>query len=116
VTLNVELEWPNGKPKVKDRPRFGGGRVYTPAATAKVEKALADQWETQGLPKFDGPIKVTLHFTNTHIFIEVDDCDDYENRSLRGDVDNYRKNVNDALNGVAWVDDKQIVCQVAEKI
>jgi crossover junction endodeoxyribonuclease RusA len=36
--------------------------------------------------------------------------------SLRGDIDNYVKSILDALNGVAWEDDKQIIELTVKKL
>lgn len=93
-------------PHAKQRPRHGkGGHTYTPAPTKKAEKALAEQWEGEPI---DGPIAVRLVLTNTTVEVEIESCDEHENRKLRGDIDNYAKTILDGLNGVAWVDDRQI--------
>lgn len=116
--LEVVLDWPNSKPKVKDRPRFvrATGRVYTPKETLDVEKALAEQWQAASLPTFDTQVAVAYEFTNDQIFIRVEDADDYVNRKLRGDLDNYEKLLNDALNKVAWEDDRLIVKLASKKL
>lgn len=43
--------------------------------------------------------------------VEVD-----EKSKLRGDLDNYTKLIADALNGVAWIDDRQVVKLTAVKL
>lgn len=50
----------------------------------------------------------------TAVIIEGVDVDGKS--KLRGDIDNYIKTVLDALNGVAWGDDNQIVKVTAVKI
>lgn len=92
-------------PKVKDRPRSGRGHTYTPKATLDAEKALADQWRKEPLV---GPLEMYVEFTDLDVYVELRRCEDYVNRKLRGDTDNYLKLIQDALNGVAYVDDKQI--------
>jgi len=92
-------------PKTKDRPRSGRGHMYTPKATIDAEQALAAQWNKRIM---DGPLEMFVEFTNHDVFVELRKCADYTNRKLTGDTDNYLKLVQDALNGVAYHDDKQI--------
>lgn len=84
------------RPKPKGRPRFGrGGRAYTPADTLKYEKLIRSVAEEVGVTPLDSneiTFAVAVYFRNkTH-----------------GDVDNYVKIAQDALNKVAYNDDKQI--------
>jgi Holliday junction resolvase RusA-like endonuclease len=47
--------------------------------------------------------------TDTYVDVSVQPCEDPANPKLRrGDIDNYCKLICDALNGVAWKDDRQI--------
>ena len=108
------------KPKVKGRPRVTKqGVAYTPKETRLAEEAVAEAFRTvtscDERPIPDGPIEVTIRFADDHFDIEVLPCDDYSNRKLRGDVDNYGKLILDSLNGLAWEDDKQIVALLLEK-
>jgi len=47
------------------------------------------------------------------IIVERVDLD--SKSKLRGDIDNYVKTILDALNGIAWVDDNQVVKVTAIK-
>lgn len=95
-----------GRPQVKQRPRMTRrGRVFTPERTLLAEAAIAEQY--QG-PQFTGPVHVEFVFHLDHTAIYIEDLVYEPIRGLRGDTDNYIKTVADALNGVAWVDDKQI--------
>ena len=47
--------------------------------------------------------------------IELDPDAPFTKSRLTGDIDNYAKSILDALNGVAYTDDKQIVCLYLEK-
>jgi len=108
MRLDIKIPW---KPHAKQRPRVANGHAYTPKATrdaearilAAVQAELATSFE-----KFDGPIAVEIGLSNDHFYLSVTECDDYKERKLRGDIDNYAKTILDSLNGVVWEDDKQI--------
>ncbi len=95
-------------PRSKGRPRvLPNGRTYTPRATVKAEKVISDAWEFAGFPKLDGPLKVAIEFDKNGMLITVQEVQ--HNSSLRADIDNLAKTVLDALNGIAYGDDKQVV-------
>lgn len=98
------------RPIVKGRPRFvkKTGHTYTPKETLEYEKEIASLYTG---PKFaEGPIWVSLTFDEYKTIIKIREMDAETTFSkLRGDVDNYAKSVLDALNGVAFADDKQIM-------
>lgn len=105
------LAW---KPKVKDRPRVTKqGVAYTPKATLLAERQLASQYDG---PTFEGPVDVAADFTDTQVFWTISDAPDFLNRRLRGDLDNYFKLLADSLNGIAYIDDRQIVSFSARKL
>lgn len=81
----------------KERPRFGkSGRVYTPPRTAECELRIGWAARQARLPKIPKGVKVALAIT----FQFADNRD--------RDGDNLLKTVMDALNGIAYDDDKQI--------
>jgi crossover junction endodeoxyribonuclease RusA len=91
-----------GNPVPKGRPRAGkGGRVYTPQATRDAESWVKLHAKRAGLPCLGGPVKLSLSF--------------YRANAVPCDVDNLAKLASDALNGLAFEDDKQIVWLVAVK-
>ena len=79
----------------KGRPRLGrNGNTYTPKRTAVYEHSIGWAWrEAQGV-KATGPVRVSIIVR--------------EKGGHPGDLDNYVKVVLDALNGLAWEDDKQV--------
>jgi Holliday junction resolvase RusA-like endonuclease len=94
-----------GEPVAKSRPkveiRYKNGRpyphVYTPDTTAQAEIDLGWAFKNAntGWEPLTGPIRIKMLFVT--------------NLAKGGDWDNYAKTVCDALNGIAWLDDSQIL-------
>lgn len=102
ITFNIE-------PTPKGRPRLGRyGNTYTPAKTKAAEEAI--QWAWHGKP-MEGPLRVSLRF----YFKRPKNCL-ATFKPTRPDIDNLVKLVCDALNGLAWKDDGQIVLLEAYKL
>ena len=106
----------NERPKAKARPRATKTRhVYTPKTTAEAEKRIAAAWEEADGPMFEGPLDVYLVYSPDGAVVTVNQSP-HSAKTLTGDIDNYVKLTCDALNGVAWEDDKQIVRLMAVKV
>ena len=100
------------KPRAKQRPRHTRtGVTYTPAETRLAEKQIAAAYTG---PKFEGPIEMGINFQNDGFTLTIRETEPAESK-LRGDLDNLLKLVQDALNKVAYEDDKQIVRLLAAK-
>lgn len=114
-----------GQPQGKGRPRASsrGGfvRMYTPAATLAYEQQIARLAEiARGeFPVLQTPMSLRVV---AHHPIPISWSKKKQQLALAGelvpgkpDLDNVAKAVLDALNGVIYVDDKQVVRLVAEK-
>jgi Holliday junction resolvase RusA-like endonuclease len=106
-TVRRRLVWvPRAKQRPKTTFKNGHPRTFTPRPTIEAEHALAAQWVGQPVA---GPLAVTIVMTDTYVDVAVTPCDEPLSPKLRrGDIDNYTKLICDALNGVAWLDDRQI--------
>ena len=105
------------RPYSKGRPQFNRktGNAYTPKNTREYEKLIASLYK--GPFHKEGHLSVSIVFTVEGTSITITRLDDNrETSKLTGDVDNYAKAVVDALNGVAYADDKQIVHLEIRKI
>lgn len=103
-----------GKPQGKARPRFTcQGRVYTPKQTADYEQQIRQAYISAGgqLISNTAPIIVCI----TAEFKKAK-SNKMQTPTLKPDTDNIAKIVCDALNGIAYHDDKQITSLTVDKV
>lgn len=112
------------EPVPKGRPRFTKfGKAYTPKKTHDYEKKIADYFRQnpnrfkfeKGIPivvnlVFGMPIPQSAPKSRNAAMLE-----ELIKHTKKPDLDNLQKAVLDALNGIAWEDDSQIVRITAEK-
>lgn len=108
--IDVTVPW---TPHAKGRPRFvkATGTAYTPPKTREAENAIRAaflQAVGDNFTPFDSPICIEVELGDSEFRLVIRECEPHTNRKLRGDIDNYMKTIGDALNKVAWVDDRQI--------
>ena len=105
-----------GPPVGKARPRVAGGHAYTPSATREYEAKVKAAWRASGHTGFgpDMPLRATI--TAYHPIPASASRRDQGNMAAniilpmkKPDADNIAKIVLDALNGLAYGDDKQVV-------
>ena len=106
ITFFVE-----GKPQGKGRPRFSKNVVYTPQKTIEYEHRIADAYH--------GECAVGSLFVDIKAFFAIPKSYTKEQKNAirkgnlsptkKPDADNIGKVVLDALNGIAYEDDKQVV-------
>lgn len=100
-----------GHPIAKARPRFSGKHVYTPKRTLTAQASIAEAYDG---PFFEGPVSVSCVFSKDRTVITITELEE-DPSVLRGDTTNYLKTVEDALNGVAYEDDRQVQRVVGKK-
>jgi len=109
----IKLTFPIS-PVAKERPRtsFYSGSVYTPVKTCIFEnhvKKLARLQFKNSLITFAMSVKIVFR-------LERPKSVKREYPSVRPDIDNYIKSILDALQGIVFKDDGQIIKLYAEKI
>jgi Holliday junction resolvase RusA-like endonuclease len=92
-------------PVPKGRPRFSRGKVYTPPKTKEFEKLVRKMASEQYR---NGPLRDAVSMTVVFI-IKKPKSVKREYPTVKSDLDNYIKSLCDALNGIAFVDDSQII-------
>ena len=109
-----------GDPVAKARPRAamvaGRARLYTPAKTEKYEArvALFAQQAMAGRPVMAGPValSVTALFPIPPSWTKKRQAAaraGTEHHTKKPDLDNVLKAIKDGMNGIAWLDDSQVV-------
>lgn len=119
--------WVPGKPRGKARPRFNpaapGARPYTPADTVAYETLVATRYRAERCG-FDirqphaAFVDIVAYYPIPKSFTQEERALAISGRLLplvKPDVDNVTKIVLDALNGLAWSDDKRVAGQNTQK-
>lgn len=112
MTITFAVE---GKPQGKGRPRFTkSGRTYTPKQTTEYEALIRRMYQLSGGIKFEGAVRlsIVMMYSVPKRLPKAEKqmmlCDKIF-PTKKPDGDNIEKAVADALNGVAYEDDSQIV-------
>lgn len=114
----------DGKPQGKQRPRFSriSKTVYTPTKTAKYEKQIAKAYTESGGKCIPAECYVSVSVSaffpvpKSYSKKKREDClERILKPDKKPDIDNILKVVLDALNDVAYEDDKQVVELIGRK-
>ena len=113
------------EPRPKERPRVtmvaGHPKIYTPHGTQNYEKEISAAWtKANGNLPFAGPVVVWImlgmKIPKSASKAKIKKMLDRQIRpTVKPDVDNCAKSILDALNGLASVDDNQIVSLFVRK-
>jgi Holliday junction resolvase RusA-like endonuclease len=103
-----------GKPMGKQRPRLGAGHTFNPQKTVNYETLVKELYVMNKLPKLEGPIKMEItalyEIPKSKSKKQQEEMrQDKVRPTVKPDMDNIIKIIADALNGIAYDDDKQIV-------
>jgi crossover junction endodeoxyribonuclease RusA len=91
----IRLEIP-GKPVPLQRARAGNGHRYLPARSKAYRELVQTSWMAAGRPSLgDMPLTISARFYGAR---------------ASADLDNLVKAILDALNTLAFTDDRQVVC------
>lgn len=110
-----------GPPCAKQRPRLGKHTTYTPTKTVNYETLVKQLYIIQNhRQQLEGQLSMTVraYFQIPKSESKKKKLDMYECRirpTKRPDWDNVGKIISDALNGLAYHDDSQIVTATVEK-
>ena len=109
-----------GKPQPKERPKVYNGHGITPTRTRNYELMLARAWAAKYPEPAEGELFVQIIFRMPTPTCWSKPKKEKAERGLirptvRPDIDNLVKIVLDGLNGVAFMDDKQVVELYATK-
>lgn len=103
-----------GKPQGKARPRFTRqGRAYTPKNTVDYEKQIRQAYISAGGQLISDTAPIIVCIT---AYFKKAKSNKMQSPTLKPDTDNIAKIVCDALNGVAYHDDKQITSLTVDKV
>ena len=100
----------SGHVQPKQRPRISNGKAFTPKETRQFEAKVKKWAQSCNMSICTYPVEVTI----TMMERTTDEEKIFHSKMglvypMRGDIDNLAKGILDALNGIAYVDDKQII-------
>jgi Holliday junction resolvase RusA-like endonuclease len=111
-----------GKIQAKQRPRFNGKFAYTPKETVNYENWVKECYLLDF--RNEKPLEIPLR-VKIIAFFEIpkstskkkrqDMLDNKTYPTIKPDTDNIAKSILDSLNGIAFLDDKQVVSLTVEK-
>ena len=109
-----------GKPQPKERPKVYNGHGITPTKTRQYEARLAEAWRAKYPTPVETPVSMNVTFYLPTPTSWSKKKKELAERGIirptsRPDVDNLVKIILDGLNGVAYLDDKQVVEVYASK-
>lgn len=112
----------DGEPVAKARPRLSRHGVYTPKKTSDYEKRIAAACRTAIRDMQLLECAIALHIrayfkpaaSTPKYKLPLMDSGDIR-PTKKPDADNVAKAICDALNGIAWIDDSQVVTLAVEK-
>jgi Holliday junction resolvase RusA-like endonuclease len=101
------------KPQPWRRPRFRGNRGFKDEASVAVSAEIRWLVQMQKPVRFDGPVSLGVVF---HLAKPKSAPKKRIYPCQRPDIDNYAKLLMDALNGICWTDDSQVVVLAVKKV
>lgn len=110
LIFNVE-----GDPVGKQRPRFARGRTYTPKKSVDYENLIASQALSAMCPSLplETPVAVYIYINHaiptSYSKKRKEACLNRLERPKKPDLDNVAKSFLDAMNGIVYKDDVQVV-------
>lgn len=111
-----------GKVQAKQRPRFNGKFAYTQRETVAYENwvktCYLEKYKGQKLLEKPLKVKITAYYDipkSTSKKKQKMMLDNEIFPTIKPDADNIAKSILDSLNGIAYLDDKQVVKLIVEK-
>jgi Holliday junction resolvase RusA-like endonuclease len=105
-----------GQPCAKQRPKHGKGFTYTPAKTVNYETLVKELYIMQNFrQQLEGALKITVKAYFQTPKTKQKAAANGLRPTTKPDWDNVGKIISDALNGLAYHDDSQIVSATVEK-
>lgn len=104
-----------GDPVGKQRPKFARGRTYTPKKTVDYEKQIADKARSAmgSSEPLETPVSVFIYINHavpaSYSKKRREACLNRLERPKKPDLDNCAKAYLDAMNGIVYKDDVQVV-------
>ena len=111
-----------GKIQAKQRPRFNGKFAYTPKETIAYENwvrsCYLEKYNNEKILETPLEVHIRAYFEipkSTSKKKKEQMLENEINPTIKPDTDNIAKSILDSLNGIAYLDDKQVIKLVVEK-